>query len=271
MAITDYGVKGLIYKGLVQTPMSSQLEKLAQTVESMLPAGSVERLDFLGNVPALREWVGPRSAKKVIQTLHSATLKKYEGTAEIALDLVRGDKTSQVAKIGGQLVARASQWRAKQLATFVNNAAATTSGVCFDGLSYFNDSHVWNGQTYDNNISHAAATGTTPTANEAADGISEAIQALWSFVDDQGEPINEDMTDILVVVGPTNAATHLQAVSNSELDTGTGTRDNPLNAYTKLGIKVTMMTSPRITLADKCAVFNVSPNACPMVFVENLR
>src|SRR4051794_25520389 len=62
--ITDYGVKGLIDEAPAAPPESDKLATLAQRVDSALPAGSTELLDFIGMVPALREWTGGRNAKR---------------------------------------------------------------------------------------------------------------------------------------------------------------------------------------------------------------
>lgn len=269
--ITDYGVKGLIGAGLraKPTPMSAAIDALAKVVNSEVPAGQTERLDFLGSVPALREWVGSRSAKAVLQQFHTATLKKYESTVDIGLDLIRNDKTSQVAEIAGALPARKYNWKTKMLCDLLVNGAGTTQ-VAFDGLAYFHDAHTWNGQSYDNNLTHAAATGTTPTANEAADAICEAIQQLYSFKDDQGEPINEGMSSLTIVVGTDIGNGVVQAVKQSRLDTGTGTKDNPVMGWAAAtGLSLNVIITPRYTTAASFAMVNSSGDACPLVFIEN--
>jgi hypothetical protein len=269
--ITDYGVKGLIGAGLraSPTPMSAAVEALARNVDSQVPAGQSERLDFLGAVPAFREWIASRQAKKVVQQFHTAVLKKFESTADIPLDLIRNDKTGQVSEIAGGLVQRKRNWKDKLIVDLLNNGAGTTQ-VCFDGLSFFNGSHTWNGQSYNNSLTHAAATGTTPTANEAADAICEAIQALYSFVDDQGEPLNEGMTSLTIVTNTTIGNGVLQAVKQSKLDTGSGTKDNPVMGWTSAnGLSINVIITPRYTTSAGMVMINSSPTACPLVFIEN--
>lgn len=268
--ITDYGVKGLIGTGLraKPDPMSERILRLAKMVPSNVPAGQSERLDFLASVAPLREWIGPRLPHIVAQNFHTATLKKFESTAQVPLDLVNNDKTAQVQEIAGGLNTRYRQWKTKQLINFLALGGGTTLGVAFDGLSFFNDTHVWGAQTMDNALTHAAATGTSPTANEAADAICEAIQALYSFVDDQGEPINEGMTDVIIVVGTTIGNAVFQAVNDQQLDTGSGTRDNPVKGWAK-GLNIEVIISPRFTDSDAFVAVNASADACPMVFIEN--
>lgn len=272
--ITDYGVKGLIGAGLrlKPTPLSDMIDALAKNVDSEVPAGSTERLDFLGAVPALRKWVGSRQAKLIVQQFQTAVLEKFEGTVDIPLDLIRNDKTGQVSEIAGALPLRKRHWKSKLIFDLLNAGAGTTLGTAFDGLAFFSGSHVWNGQAYDNDLTHAAATGTVPTANEAADAICEAINQLYSFVDDQGEPINEDISSLTIVTNPTIGNTILQAVKAQHLDTGSGVRDNPVMGWMAAnGLKINVLISPRHTDTDAMVTLNSSPNACPLVFVENLK
>ncbi len=77
------------------------------------------------------------------------------------------------------------------------------------------------------------------------------------------------MTEVTIVTNPTIGATVKQAVNQSLLDVGTGTRDNPVKGWaSSLGIKV--IITPRHTDTDAFVMLNSSANACPLVFVENM-
>ncbi len=270
--ITDYGVKGLIGAGLraKTTPMSDMIDALAPNVPSQLPAGVAERLDFLGAVPALRKWIGNREAKKVIQSLHTAVMEKHEATVDIPGEWIRNDKTGQVKEVAGGLVGGYQKWKSRLLFALLVDGAATTLGACFDGKALFADDHAWGKSTYDNKLAHAAATGTVPTANEAADAICEAIQALFSFKDDQGEPINEDMTSITIIAGTVIGNAIVQAVNQNHLDVGTGVRDNPVMGWKSANkLTINVIISPRYTDDDAFVMLNSSPGSCPVIFVEN--
>lgn len=266
--ITDYGVKGLLYKALAVTPESDKLSNLARYVPSELPAGAAEKLDFLGMVPALRKWIGPRIAKKPNEYHYTVTLDKFESTIDLPLDWVNNDKTRQVQQSASSLVQRYNpQWRAARIARLIN---AANTELCFDGLSFFNTAHVWGDSgTINNALTFPAATGTTPTANEAANAIVAMFAALVAFKDDRGEPMNEDITAVTIVVPGGNAvlsAAVWQAVSETNLDTGTGVRTNPVKG---LPVKIDIVQSVRITLTDRIVMVNASPNACPFAFLEN--
>ncbi len=268
MAITDYGVKGLIYKALADTPESDKLAMLAKRVDSALPAESTEVLDFIGMVPALREWVGGRSAKRPLAYKPTVTLKKFESTIDVPLDWVNNDKTGQVSQASGQLVRRYNpQWTSARVARLINLGGTLTTGI--DGKTFYATDHVWGESgTINNALTFAAATGTTPTVLEAAQAIVAAYNALVAFKDDRGEPMNEDVTEITLVVagGTALAATIAQAVSMALIDTGSGSVNNPVMG---LPVKINVVATVRVTLVDRFVMINASANACPFVFLEN--
>lgn len=265
MAITDYGVKAALGRALESTPNSDALANLAFKVQSQLPAGDGEKLDFLGMVPALREWIGARSAKKPLEYKYNVVLKKFESTVQLPLDWINNDKTGLVQAQMTMLSQRYNpQWYGKRVAALLNNGE---TGTAFDSVAFFANTHSWGDSgTVDNLLTYNASTANAPTANEAASAIVEAVSALMGFLDDRGEPINEGMSN-LTIVAPTGAigAAVMQAVKEKNLDTGTGVRTNPVLG---LGLTITPVVSARITV-NRMFCINSSPGAVPFVFIEN--
>jgi len=266
MAITDYGVKGILHKALADTPNSDQIANLARRETSELPAGSQDKLDFLGMVPALREWIGKRSSSKPIEYNYTATLKKFERAVFLPLDWINNDKTGKVREAANGLAKRYMQWPAAQVAALIN---AGESVNAFDGQFFFDTDHVWGASgTINNDLTFNATDHTNPTVFEAARSLVQAINQFSAFKDDQGEPLNEGMTEVTVLcAGGTNLAAALNlAISQPNVDTGTGVVSNPVKG---LPVAIKFVSSTRITLADKFVVVNSSPDACPFVFLEN--
>lgn len=265
MAITDYGVKGLLHKALGAQPKSTGLASLARRVSSTLPAGSSEKLDFLGTVPAMREWVQARTAKRPAEFHYNPILKKFETTLDLPLDWINNDKTSNVASAMSELVGRYNPaWPAKQIADLLNAAA---SGTAFDGVAFISGSRtLGNSGTIDNDLTYNASA--TPTVTEAADAIVAAFTAMMGFKDDQGEPVNEDITDLAVVCAGGSVAAAALAQACSQARIGASGVDNPVLG---LGASIRCIATPRITIGSNLGWFlvNVSPNACPIVFIEN--
>jgi phage major head subunit gpT-like protein len=265
MAITDYGVKGLLHKALSAQPKSLGLTSLARRVPSNLPAGTAEKLDFLGTVPAMREWLQARTGIRPAEYKYHPILKKFETTLDLPLDWINNDKTGNVQAAMTELVSRYNPaWPAKLLATLLNDAA---TGTAFDGVAFLSDSRtLGKSGTIDNNLTYNASA--VPTVTEAADAIVTAYSAMMGFLDDQGEPVNEDITDLAVVCagGSTSAAALTQACSQARI--GASGVDNPVLG---MGVSIRCIATPRITIGSDLGWFlvNVSPNACPFVFIEN--
>lgn len=266
MAITDYGVKGILHKALADTPNTDQIAALARREDSGLPAGSSEKLDFLGTVPAMREWISKRSSTHPVEYNYQVTLKKFENTIFLPLDWINNDKTGKVREASNGLAKRYMQWPAAQVAALINVGESTNA---FDGQFFFDTDHVWGKSgTINNDLTFNAVDHTNPTVYEVAQALVRAVNAFSAFKDDQGEPLNEDITEVTVLV---QAGTNLAAALNSAIqlpnvDTGAGVIANPVR-----GLPYTMkfVSSTRITLNDRFVVVNSSPNACPFVFLEN--
>lgn len=266
MPITDYGVKALIAKHAQATPTSTNLASIAPLVLSDLPAGSAEKLDFLGTVPAMREWVNARAGGRPAAYNYAVPLKKFEVSCNLPLDWIKNDKTSNVDQAIASMMQRYNpQWRAARIAALLNAAA---SGTAYDGVAFISDSRViGKSGTIDNNLTYNADA--TPTAQQAADAILAAFNAMTGFKDDQGEPINEDITDLAVVcAGGSAAAAALMQACNDAILLGATPAPNPVKG---LGVRIRCIATPRITIGSNLGWFlvNVSPNACPLVFLEN--
>jgi len=268
MTITSYAVKGLIGDALGQlTPESDSLAGLATFIDSDLSENQSEDLSFLGDVPAVREWIGERKVGAAVEYEHSVRLKKHELTFEFPVSWIRNDKTGLVeARVNSRTRRRMQHW-GKQVAGLINDGATTT---CFDGQFYFDTDHSWGKSgTINNDISFAAASGTTPTATEAADAIVAGWKQMKGFRDDQGEPIHEDLRDLAVVVPTAHADSHLLAITQKRLDSGSGGVDNPVEGLKSAGINFRLIASDRLTIGDAMVLVNVGPDAAPFIIARN--
>jgi len=271
--ITDYMCRGILAKVLTTTPLSNGLAALAVSVSSALPAGSSERLDFLGTVAPMREWQGSRQAVQPIEYNFSIKNRKFESSIMLPKDWIVNDKTGNVSQAMSQLSNRYAQWRPKLIADLLNNATVAGAYAAFDGLSFYNAAHVYGTSTVNNVIPFSTGAGPTLiTAYEAAKSLVKAIQQIITFLDDRGEPINEDITDLTVVVpalaNSQMAAVFFQAINLPKLDTGSGSIDNPVFGIGKM-FNIHLLVTPRITGVN-VHVLNTSANAAPVVFQENL-
>lgn len=275
--ITDYYCRGVIAKVITTTPMSNGLNALAININSMLPAGGSERLDFLGTIGPMREWQGARQPAQPIEYNYTIKNRKFETSAVLPLDWIKNDKTGNVNQAFGQLGGRMQQWKAKIIADLLNNATSAGNYACFDGLAFFSASHAYGvaqSVTVNNIVTFTTGSGPTLiTAYEAAKSLVKAIQQIITFLDDRGEPINEDITALTVcvpaVANSQMAAVFYQAINLPKLDTGSGSVDNPVFGIRQQIPTINLLVTPRLT-GNNVAVVNTSPNAAPFIFQENI-
>ena len=216
-----------------------------------------ETYPFLGQSPAMREWVGGRQAKGLSSNSISITNKHYESTLEIALRDLRRDKTAQIEARVSEFADRVVTHWASLLSTLII-AAPTT--VCYDGSYYFDTDHSENSSgTQDNDIgvdisalpavTHGSVT--APSVEEMQQSILKGIAQILSFKDDRGEPMNENAREFLVLVP---ASLYLTAVAATSV-LATVASVNNLNPNHVAGMKVDVQMNPRLTWTDSFAVF----------------
>lgn len=165
-----------------------------------------ETYKWLGMVPAMREWIGGRQAKGLRENGITIDNKHYEATLEFLVREMRRDKTGQVMIRIRELARRTNSHWAALLSTLILNAAST---VCYDGQFFFDTDHSeGDSGTQSNDIEvdisalptavHGVVT--APSVEEMQLAIVQGVQQILGFLDDQGEPMNEDATDFLVMV-----------------------------------------------------------------------
>jgi len=185
-----------------------------------------ETYKWLGMAPAMKEWVGGRQAKGFRENGITIINKKYEATLEVLLDELRRDKTGQILVRVREMADRANAHWASLLSTLILNGPSTT---CYDGQYFFDTDHSEDDSgTQDNDLSidisalpcevHGSIT--IPSTEEMQLCILQAIQAIISFKDNRGEPMNETAKDFLVMVAPTLWAPTVAACKNLQLATG---------------------------------------------------
>ena len=265
--ITDYGVKGMLGAALSSfTPLSNMLSSICYMFGSELAAGQAEKLDFIGNIPAMSRWLGKRQDAIPIAHAYQVVMEKFETSAVLPLDWLENDKTALVQQRIGQIPVRRNQLYGKLAADLINAAA---TAVAYDGVAYFSSSHSHGGHTIDNAIDVDVGTPAAPTPLEMANAIYRLYQTMLSFVDDRGEPCNEDISAMKITCGTSLAASAMQAIDNNTLDTGAGTVDNPLRGLRAAGVQLQLCASPRLTSTTKIQAWKANPGSAPLAIGRN--
>ena len=225
-----------------------------------------EEYGWLGQVPVLREWVGGRQAKGLID--HSFVLrnKHYEASIDILQRWIDRDKTGQVNARINELADRAnSHWASLSSQLIIDGE----SNVCYDGQFFFDTDHSEGSSgTQSNDISvdisdlpaTVHGTITAPSVEEMQQAILKGVTQIQTFVDDQGEPMNENATSFLVMVPSSLSVVAMNALA---VVRGTGLTEqlSPFN--------LELAVNPRLTTwTDKFAVFRTGTSTGAIILQE---
>jgi len=200
--IGEKGIIGKIFHALSIIAAPAWVDATAMLIPSNQ---EVETYAALGMSPMMREWIGGRDAKKLRESDYQIRNKIFEATLEIMVDDLRRDKTGQLDVRISELIRRAQGHWAKLLSDLLLVAGSTD---CWDGQYFFDTDHSFGDSGTQLNLLAAGqvsklnvGTATAPTVAEMIDAILGVIGYMLTYKDDQGEPMNEDAREFLIVVG----------------------------------------------------------------------
>src|SRR5688572_588370 len=124
------------YQSLEQDPGAAWVDKCSNYFPS---DQSSKEYKFLGQSPAMREWIGQRHAKDLWNNGLTIVNKHYETTLDIDVKDLRRDKTGQVNARIDDLAARTNAHWASLLTSLI---IAGESAACYDGQFFFDTDHV---------------------------------------------------------------------------------------------------------------------------------
>lgn len=269
--LTSRGIEGRFFARLQQELARNFVSQLAWFNSDSDQEEETYR--WLGQSPAMREWVGRRQAKGFNDFEYKIKNKKFESTLEVDLADVQRDKTSQIMLRIGEMATRAAVHPWQLIAELIYLA---TTGVCYDGQFFFDTDHAeGESGTQSNKLSidiseltvsqHGIVT--APSIEEMVHVILQCISQMIGFRDDQGQPMNESARSFLVTVPPSLMTMALAATTNAQLSSG---QTNPLAAS---NFKVDVLATPRLAPAtspwtDEIAVFRTDAEMKPFILQE---
>lgn len=257
--ITSRAVIGSFYEALAQGD-TGWVNDLSFKVQSDQAS---EQYAWLGMAPAMREWLGGRSAKDLREFSFSVANKEHEATLEVMVPELRRDKSGQLMVRIGELADRVMSYPAKLMSTLIDGAESAT---CYDGQYFFDTDHSeGDSGTQDNDRTYAAATGTTPTIAEMRGAIMASISAILGFKDDRGEPVNENASNFSVMVPLTYWATAIEAVNLPTTDNGGANLLQNIN-----GFSIRVIPNVRLTWTTKMATFVADGRQKPFILQEEM-
>jgi len=255
---------GRFYQALEQDAGVGWVDPISMLFQS---DQSSETYAWLGQSPAMREWIGGREAKGFRENGITIANKKFEATLEIPLDWMRRDKTGQIQVRIDEMAQRANAHWAKLMTALIEAGEAGSLGTCYDGQYFFDTDHSeGDSGSQSNDISVDITTTTAPTAAEMETAILTATQQIMGFKDDQGEPMNESARRFVVMVPTPFMSKAAAALNNPIITTGSASFTNTL--VNLGGFSYQLAINPRLSWTTKFALFRADGGASAFIRQE---
>lgn len=145
-----------------------------------------ETYGFLGNNPAVREWLDERTSGRPDEYEYVIKNRKWESTLEIKREDVDADQYGQIRLRVQQLAWAARRHKEKLV---IQTLVDGTTGLCYDGQPFFSANH---------SSGKSGTQSNSVTAAFSVSALQAAIIAMMNFKDDQGEPLGIVPDTILV-------------------------------------------------------------------------
>ena len=227
----------------------------APRIAMMVPSTrETEEYDWPGHAAGLREWVGGRLSKPPKKYEMTLRNRPYEDTMDIPVADLRRDKTGFLRRRAAEMGTKAGQHWDTLL-----SAEMETNNNSYDGQGFFDTDHDESGTNQTNALTNtqvpaADVTSTAaPTADEAADIITQTVGYATKITDDQGDPINGDARNWMIMIGGDNQAAiwgaFMRAISADRLASGAS------NLVPALGMTFEVVANPRLTSTSDTHVY----------------
>jgi phage major head subunit gpT-like protein len=264
--LSSRAIIGQFYQRLEQNPGLEWVQAVSNYFTSDQES---ETYRWLGQVPVMREWIGGRQAKGFRENGITIENRHFEATLELLTRELRLDKTGQVMVRVNELADRTNGHWAKLVSDLVVNAE---SRVAYDGQYFFDTDHSEGKSGSQSNSLSVDISGlpvevhgstTLPSVEEMQLAILKVIQQIFSFKDDQGEPMNENARSFLIMV-PTamwhvaKAATAAPVITHGQT--------NIVQVMDEVQLSITQ--NPRLPWTDKFAVFRTDGAVKPFIRQE---
>jgi phage major head subunit gpT-like protein len=225
-----------------------------------------ETYRWLGMTPALREWVGGRQAKGMRVESYQITNKIFEATLDISIDDLRRDKIDAIRPRLGDLATRAAEHWEKLITELI-----IADGICYDGQNFFDTDHVSGSSgTLQNDLDATdipaanISTAAKATRDEMIGIITGLVEYMYSYKDDQGEPMNGGAKQFMFMVPVAQYAAAVGAVTDALTASG-GT-----NTLIGQRFKVDVVPNPRLTTDTEVYLFRTDGRAKPFILQSEL-
>lgn len=242
--VTTTGIRSEYLEGLRSADVWAT--RIAREVRSERKS---EQFAVAGRTAILQKWKDERVPQGVFETSVTITPDHYEATIGIDRNSRADDQVGLYDDLASQLGVEAAEFPNVLLGADLLDAAYSDGafGLAFDGQFFYDTDHSWPGPaTYttsqDNDLTGAAATGTTPTTEECHTALDAILESFRTFKDDKGRPFhrgptNPDRAKIILLCPPDMQGPMDQAIGSrlkpAAAGSGGAALDNVNNSTTR--------------------------------------
>jgi len=238
-------------KGLFDATLQSAKDDFGFTLDpfmdTMTGTGKSVTVNWFGDIPALRKWVGDRQVRNLRGKAYTITNVPWEDT--VGVDVI-DINTDQFGLIRPQVQRMAREVLRFKLRRFA--VALEANGLCADGQNLMDDDHPKDdGTTWDNK----------GTAALTYDNLMTALKVGPAITDMNGDPAGISYDTLMVPVALMEEAyQYTQAVGKP------GTANNDINIVNRLGLKPVI--NPFLTDANNWYLLDSKAPVKPFLYTE---
>jgi len=264
--LTSRAIIGEFYKRLEAATAASWVGETSMLFTSDQES---ETYQWLGQSPAMREWIGGRHAKGLSGEGITIRNKDFEATLEIPTKWMRRDKSGQIMVRVNELADRSVTHWQKLLSDLI---ASGDTATAYDGQYFFDTDHSegdsgTQSNKIDVDISALSASlhgsTTAPSPEELRGMVFAGVEKMLGYVDNEGEPMNEMARSFLVMVPTAWFTTAAAALRNPTLGSGESNLVGSLD-----GFNFALAVNPRLSWSDSLAVIRTDGSVAPFIRQE---
>lgn len=249
------------YNGAFRGGLAATRNTFWQGVAMELPSTSAKNLyPWLNQIPGIRKWTGDRQLQGIGASKYELENEDYEESIVVDRNNIEDDSYGIFAPLMTMMGDECGRFR-DQLAFQVLSSGFAVA--CYDGQYFFDTDHAEGDSGAQSNKINVAIAGlpaavhgstSAPSVEEMQQAILKGIVQILSFVDDRGEPMNENAQEFLVMVPAGLSMVAYAAVSGL----ATAALAQNLNPNLLKNFRVNVAVNVRLTIAGwttKFAVF----------------
>lgn len=184
--------------------------------------GADEEYGWLGSMPGVREWLGPRIFNQLRGAKFTLANKEWESSVEIQRTHIEDDRLGMYGPVLEELGKEAAHHPDELLFALMANAESTP---CWDGQFFVDVDHAWGDSgAQSNDLTYNANDHTAVTEDEFRAAYHAARKAMLSFKNDQGKllvrPTIRPLPNLLLLVPPGLELVANLAINKSLVDAG---------------------------------------------------